>query len=46
MALGADKMLITWGDFDVCFGCVVRIESTGQDSMMSPWDKSCRAGVA
>jgi hypothetical protein len=45
MALGADNVAITWGDLGVCLGCVVRVESTGQDSTMIPWDKSCREGV-
>jgi hypothetical protein len=29
----------------VCFGCVVRDESIGQDPMMSLWGKSCWRGV-
>jgi hypothetical protein len=29
LALGADNMVITWGDLGVRFGCVVRVESTG-----------------
>ena len=45
MALGADNVVITWGDLGVHLGCVVRVESTGKDSTMSPWDKSCREGV-
>ena len=45
MALGANNVVITWGDLGVRLRCVVRVESTGQDSMMSPWDKSCWEGV-
>ena len=41
MALGANKVVITWGDLGVRHGCVVRVESTGQDSTTSPLDKSC-----
>ena len=41
MALDADNVVITWGDLGVRLWCVVRVESTEQDSMMSPWDKSC-----
>jgi hypothetical protein len=29
----------------VCLGCVVRVESIGQDPTMSLWGKSCRRGV-
>ena len=28
MALGADKMVITWGDLGMRLGCVLRVEST------------------
>jgi hypothetical protein len=41
MALGADNVVITWGDLGVRLGCVVRVESTRQDSTMSLWEKSC-----
>ena len=39
------KLVITWGDLDMCLGCVVRVELIGQDSMMSPWDKYYWEGV-
>ena len=29
------KLVITWGDLGVCLGCVVRVESTIQDTTMS-----------
>jgi hypothetical protein len=45
MALGADNVVITWRDLGVHLGCVVRVESTGQDSTTSHWDKFCREGV-
>ena len=45
MALGADNVLITWGDLGMPLGCVVRVESTGQESTISHWDKPCREGV-
>jgi hypothetical protein len=37
MALGANNVVITWGDLSVHLGCAVRVESTGQDSTMSPY---------
>ena len=36
------KLVITWGDLGVCLGCVVRVESTGQDSTMSLWTSLAR----
>ena len=36
-ALGANNMVTTWGDLGVHLGCVVRVESIRQDSMMSLW---------
>jgi hypothetical protein len=29
----------------MCLGCVVRVESIGQDPMMSLWGKSCQRGA-
>ena len=37
MACDVDNMVITWGDLGVCLGCVVRVESTRQDSTTSLW---------
>ena len=37
MAWDADLVVITWGDLSVHRGCVVRVESTRQDSMTSLW---------
>ena len=34
-AHGAAKTSETWGDLGMCLGCVVRVESTGQDSTTS-----------
>ena len=31
------KLVMTWEDLGMCFGCVVRVESTEQDSTMSLW---------
>ena len=31
------KLVITWGDLSVCLGCVVRVESIGQDPTTSLW---------
>ena len=31
-----------WGDLGVCFGCVVRVESTEQECTTSLGDESCR----
>ena len=45
MALSVDNVVINWGDLDVRLGCVVRVESTGQESTISHWDKPCREGV-
>jgi hypothetical protein len=42
MALGADNMVISWRDLDMHFGCVVRVESTRQDSTMSLWTSLAR----
>jgi hypothetical protein len=42
------KLEITWGDLSVRFGCVVRVESTRQDSMMSHWTslaRGCDLGI-
>jgi hypothetical protein len=42
------KLGITWGDLGVRFGCVVRVESTRQDSMMSHWmslARGCDLGI-
>ena len=36
MALGADNVVITWGDLSMRLGCVVRVELTRQDSTTSP----------
>ena len=37
MALNANNVVITWGDLGVRLGCVVRVESIGQDLRMSHW---------
>ena len=42
IALGAIDVVITWGDLGVCLGCVVRVESTGQDATMSLWTSLAR----
>ena len=34
-AHGFNNLVITWGDLSVCFGCVVTVKSTRQDSTMS-----------
>jgi hypothetical protein len=42
------KLVITWGDLDVCLGCVVRVKLTEQDSMMSLWTslaRGCDLGI-
>jgi hypothetical protein len=44
MALSADNVVIYWGDVGMRFGCVVRVESTGQDSTMSLWMSLARGG--
>ena len=36
------KLVITWGDLGVCLGCVVRVESIGQDSTTSLWTSLAR----
>jgi hypothetical protein len=36
------KLVITWRDLGVCLRSVVRVESTGQDSMMSLWTSPTR----
>ena len=36
------KLMITLGDLGVCLGCVARVESTEQDSMMSLWTSLAR----
>jgi hypothetical protein len=42
LALSADNVVITWGDLGVRLGCVVRVESTVQDSMTSLWESLAR----
>ena len=42
------KLVITWGDLGVRLGCVVRVESIGQDLMMSHWTslaRGCDLGI-
>jgi hypothetical protein len=42
------KLVITWRDLGVRLGCVVRVESTEQDSMMSHWmslARGCDLGI-
>jgi hypothetical protein len=47
-ARGADNLVKLdneLGESLVCLGCVVRVESIGQDPTMNLWGKSCRRGV-
>jgi hypothetical protein len=48
-ARGADNLVKLdnelGGDLGVRLGCVVRVESIGQDPMTSLWGKSCRRGA-
>jgi hypothetical protein len=42
------KLVITWRDLGVCLRSVVRVESTGKDSMMSLWTsptRGCDLGI-
>ena len=39
------KLVITWGDLGVHLGCVVRVESIGQDLRMSCWMSLARGGA-
>jgi hypothetical protein len=41
-AHGAAKTGDNLGDLGVCLGCVVRVESTGQDSTTNLWTSSAR----
>ena len=36
------KLVITWRDLGMCIGCVVRLESTRQDSTTSLWTSLAR----
>ena len=36
------KLIKTWGDLGVSLGCVVRVESIGQDLTMSHWTSLAR----
>ena len=36
------KLVITWADLGMRFGCVVRVESIEQDSTMSLWTSLAR----
>ena len=42
------KLVMTWEDLGMCFGCVVRVESTEQDLTASHWTslaRGCDLGI-
>ena len=42
------KLVTTWGDLGMHFGCVVRVESIGQDLRTSHWmslARGCNLGI-